>query len=71
MSGFRMEIQSIPAFGGAEGDMRLQSTDFVVVLVLVLVLRLLYYSVFEDEHEDKDEKNKIKSHAYDRYPQIG
>jgi hypothetical protein len=64
-----MEIQSLPAFGGAKGDMRLKSTDFVVFLVLVL--RLLYNSDFENEHKDKDEKNQIKSHAYDLYPQIG
>jgi hypothetical protein len=44
---------------------RLQSVDFVVlVVVLVLVPRPLSIPDFEDEHDDKDEKNQIKSHAY-------
>ena len=38
---------------------RLQSTDFV----LVLVPRPYKILIYEDEHEDEDEKNQIGSHA--------
>ena len=40
---------------------RLQSTDFVVVLVLVP--RPYKILIYENEHEDDDEKNQIRSHA--------
>ena len=40
----------------------LRGTDFV--LVVVLVLHPLRNSDFEDEHEDDDEKNPNKLHAY-------
>jgi hypothetical protein len=46
--------------------LRLQITDFVLVVVLVRVLRPLYNSDFEDEDEDEDEDemNQINSQVY-------
>ena len=38
---------------------RLQSMDFVVVLVP----RPYKILIYEDEHEDEDEKNQIRSHT--------
>ena len=37
---------------------RLQSTDFVIVPRPYKIL------IYEDEHEDDDEKNQIRSHAF-------
>ena len=52
------DVQSVHCSGQVECHTRLQSTDFV------FVPRSYKMLIYEDEHEDEDEKNQIRSHAY-------